>query len=153
MCDIAVLEANKRASEQQLARKQTKSAVSQEQIEQPPSIIHRIVAAIVLQIFILAQLLAPYMSYFLAVTYRFERRHHISERMLKSGIRTMDQAVKIGDTVCRMNDGKVGNALQDFIIWWMNGVAGGVQEGVEKGLAVFGLEVTKQGHIEPRGDK
>jgi hypothetical protein len=150
MCDIAVLEADKRASEKQLERTQNQSVVANGQAKQPPSTVHRLVSAVILQMFLLAQFLAPFVSHFLALAYRFERRHRISEHMLKSGIRTVDQAVKIGDSVCRMNNGKVGNALQDFLIWWMNGVVSGIQEGLEKGLDVFGLEVTKQGQIEQR---
>jgi hypothetical protein len=41
-----------------------------------------------------------------------------------------------------MNDGKVGQAVNEMVVWWVRGVTGGVQQGVEAGLRLEGRERT-----------
>jgi len=52
----------------------------------------------------------------------------------------MKSTVRIGNSVCQMNDGKVGQAFNDFIVWWVKGVTGGIHQGVGEGLVVLGVE-------------
>jgi hypothetical protein len=35
-----------------------------------------------------------------------------------------------GRSVCNFNEGRVGAALANFAAWWMEGIAGGIYEGV-----------------------
>jgi hypothetical protein len=114
-----------------------------------PSILHRVLAVAILQVFLLFQFLLPYFKALMAEAFSFERKHKMSEKLLKSGAQTLDAVMKFGDSVCKMNDGKVGNALQDFMVWWITGIAGGIQDGIGSGLAVMGMEINKQGRIEP----
>jgi hypothetical protein len=39
-----------------------------------------------------------------------------------------------------MNDGKVGQALNDLSIWWITGVTAGIHQGVGDGLAIVGAK-------------
>jgi hypothetical protein len=112
--------------------------------EEPPSFLHRTLATIIVQSFILFQLLLPYINVFVAAAYRYERQHRISERIFASSIDTMDgmmkSTVRIGNSVCQMNDGKVGQAVNDLIVWWVKGVTGGIHQGVGEGLVILGVE-------------
>ena len=92
----------------------------------------------------LLNFLIPHIKDFCAAAYRYERQNHISERFFSSSVNTMDWSVKksmqFSDSVCRMNDGKVGQALGSMAVWWIRGVTGGIHEGVGQGLMIMGVE-------------
>lgn len=112
---------------------------------QSPSILHRILAAVIVQMFLIVHILLPYIKVFMAAAYRYERQHRISERVLSSSISTMDGAMRrgmeISNSVYRMNEGKVGQALNELMAWWIRGVTGGIHQGVGEGLVIIGLDV------------
>lgn len=114
------------------------------QSEEEPSLLHRALAAFVVRMFIIIQLLLPYLRVWFAAAYRYERQHHISERTLSSSVDTMQSVMKnsvqFGNAVCRMNDGKVGQAINDVLIWWAKGVSGGIYQGVGEGLVILGVD-------------
>lgn len=116
---------------------------------QSPSILHRILAAVIVQIFLIVHILLPYIKLFVAAAYRYERRYRISERVLSSGISTMDgvmrRGMEISNSVYRMNEGKVGQALNELMVWWIRGVTGGIHQGVGEGLVIIGLDAPKAG--------
>lgn len=103
-----------------------------------PTMIHRITAAFVLQVFIVAQFLLPYIKLLLSHTYRFERKHQITKRLVSTGVATVDElgrrSLRLSQTVCRMNDGMVGQAINEMTIWWVTGVTGGLHQGLSEGL-------------------
>jgi hypothetical protein len=112
--------------------------------EPDPSFIHRALAALVVRMFIIFQILLPYMRIFFAAAYRYERQHRISERVFSSSIGTVEGVVKssmqLKQAVCQMNDGKVGQAINDATVWWVKGVAGGIHQGVGEGLVMLGVD-------------
>ena len=112
-----------------------------------PSILHRMLAAAIVQMFLIVHILLPYIKVFMAAAYRYERQHRISERLLSSSITTIDgvmrKSMEISNSVCRMNDGKVGQALNEMMAWWIRGVTGGIHQGVGEGLVIIGLDVPK----------
>jgi hypothetical protein len=116
---------------------------------QSPSILHRMLAAVIVQMFLIVHILLPYIKLFMAAAYRYERRHRISERVLSSGISTMDGAMRrgmeISNSLYRMNEGKVGQALNELMVWWIRGVTGGIHQGVGEGLVIIGLDAPKAG--------
>ena len=118
-----------------------RSAQSQLQRDMQPqdaSVLHRVTAMLVLQTFILVQFLLPYIKMFFSHAYRFEREHQITRRLVNGSISTVDdmgrKSVRLSQTICQMNDGKVGQAINEMGIWWVRGVTGGVQQGFEEGL-------------------
>jgi hypothetical protein len=117
---------------------QTPTPVQHDRPPQPPSVVHRVTAAFVLQIFILAQLLLPYIKVCLAQAYQFEREHQVTKRVVSGGITAVDdigrRSLRLSQAVCQMNDGKVGQAINEMVVWWVTGVTGGVQQGLEAGL-------------------
>ncbi|KAF2628734.1 hypothetical protein BU25DRAFT_338746 [Macroventuria anomochaeta] len=118
-----------------------RSAQNQVQREMPspnPSILHRITATLVLQTFVLIQFLLPYIRIFISHAYQFEREHQITRRVVNGSITTVDdigrRSLRLSQTICQMNDGKVGQAINEMTIWWVRGVTGGMQQGFEEGL-------------------
>jgi hypothetical protein len=116
-----------------------KSQVAHDIPLQDPSVLHRMTATLVLQAFIFIQFLLPYMKIFLAHAYQFEREHQITRRFVNGSITTVDdigrRSLRLSQTICQMNDGKVGQAINEMTIWWVRGVTGGMQQGFEEGLS------------------
>lgn len=111
-------------------------------ITQPPTLLHRTIAAIVFEMFIFFNFLLPYIKLLLGHAYRFEREHKVTQRMVNKSIAAFDglgrKTIRLSQTVCQMNDGKVGQALGDLTFWLVQGLTGGVQQGISEGVAVLG---------------
>lgn len=109
-----------------------------------PSILHRIIAIIVFETFALIQFLLPYIKLCLGHAYRFERKHNVTQRLMNSGIMGADALRRTGlqltHTICQMNNGKVGIALNDLALWTIRGVTGGLQQGIQEGVSMMGEE-------------
>lgn len=112
--------------------------------DEPTTLLHRAVSAAVFQLFILFSLLWPYVQVLARTAYDFERQHRISERFATT---TWSTANAIGKTtmstvngVCTWNDGQVGETLESMVTWWVQGVAGGLCEGVGEGIEVLGVK-------------
>ncbi|KAG9724057.1 hypothetical protein KCU86_g16876, partial [Aureobasidium melanogenum] len=114
------------------------------QQEEDPTLLHRVVAMIVLQVFLLFSFLWPYVQMTCRGVYQYEREHHISEKLLNQSWTTANVLSKntmaIAKTVCSWNDGQVGVVLEDMIFWWVHGVTGGLRDGVRDGMEVFGVK-------------
>jgi hypothetical protein len=108
-----------------------------------PSIVHRILAACIIQLFILVHLVMPYIKILIGHAYRLERTHRISERVFRASINTANEfgraGIQFADSVCRMNDGQVGQAIHDIAIWWIRGIAGGLHQGLDEGIDILGV--------------
>lgn len=98
----------------------------------PPSILHKILASTIVQLFIIVQVLLPYLKILLRTAYEYERTHHISEKVLKSSVEVADNVGK----------GRVGQALNDAASWLIEGITGGIHEGVGEGLNIIGAKKT-----------
>lgn len=122
-----------------LVPRSSQRQVQRDMQPQDLSVLHRITATLVLQTFVLIQFLLPYMKIFLSHAYHFEREHQITRRFVNGSITTMDdigrKSIRLSQTVCQMNDGKVGQAINEMTIWWVRGVTGGMQQGFEEGLS------------------
>ncbi|KAI9833777.1 MAG: hypothetical protein M1819_003510 [Sarea resinae] len=125
-------------SDQQLA---VPSAQSKDRFDQP-SLIHRILASIIVQLFILFQCILPYLKLLARSVYSYDRDHQVSERLVAAGADTMDKVSKrsleLGTAVLQMGDGKVGQTLNELAIWWLEGVAGGICQGIGEGMIILG---------------
>ncbi|CAE6996119.1 hypothetical protein PTTW11_00268 [Pyrenophora teres f. teres] len=125
-------------------------SISSEQPPQNPTVLHRLTAAFVFQTFILIQFLLPYIKLLLSHTYQFERKHQITKRLVNTGVATADdigrRTLRLSQTVCQMNDGMVGQALNEMTLWWVQSVTGGVQQGFMEGM-----KVVNSGESQRRG--
>lgn len=111
-----------------------------------PSLLHRTLASSIVQLFILFQFVLPYIRYLLSAAYQYEREHKISEKVLSQSIETVDMVGKRGvdmaGAVFGMGDGKVGQLITETTSWFVEGVTGGIHEGVGEGLAILGAKRT-----------
>ncbi|CAO2655621.1 Nn.00g044240.m01.CDS01 [Neocucurbitaria sp. VM-36] len=119
-----------------------RTSISLDARPQEPTILHRITATFVFQTFVLIQFLLPYIRLLLSHTYQFERKHQITKRLVNTSVTTVDElgrkSLRLSQTICQMNDGKVGQAINEMTIWWVRSVTGGVQQGLEEGLSAIG---------------
>jgi len=107
-----------------------------------PSLLHRVTALIVFETLILLQFLVPYMKLFVSHAYHLERKHRITQRLVNNGLMTADAvrrgSLRLTHTVLQMNDGKVGQAISDVTVWWVRGLTGGLQQGIQEGFRMAG---------------
>jgi hypothetical protein len=107
------------------------------------SYLHKVLASTILQLFIFVRFILPYAKLLLRQVYEYERTHRITERILTTTLDAADGlgkgSVNIGAAVCKLNEGRVGAALSNFAVWWMEGVAGGIYEGVGEGMMHLGI--------------
>ncbi|KAH0541456.1 hypothetical protein FGG08_004065 [Glutinoglossum americanum] len=123
----------------------------------PPSLLHRILASLVVQLFIFAHFLLPHIKALLRNAYVYERHNRISEKMLAKSIDTVDtvgkKSIEFGEAVARIGDGKLGQALNEMAMWCAEGVAGGIYEGVGEGWLQQAQESLQQhpneGYTQP----
>ncbi|KAJ5167374.1 uncharacterized protein N7482_006155 [Penicillium canariense] len=111
---------------------------------QPPrSYLHRLLASTIVQIFLILRFLLPYLRLFLRQLYEYERSHRITERIVTTILDAADglgkSSVNIGSAVCKLNGGRVGTAVGNLAAWWVEGIAGGIYEGVGEGMMQLGL--------------
>lgn len=86
-------------------------------------------------------LLVPYVQMAIAWTYKFEREHHVSERMFSGSVKTADvlgkQACATIAAVWGLNEGKVGSMARDAALWIVRSVGGGLYQGVGQGMEML----------------
>lgn len=110
--------------------------------QQEPSLLHKTLASTIIQIFIFIQFILPYLKYLLSTAYAYDREHKISEKILASSIETVDgigkTSVELMGAILGMGDGKVGQVITETAAWFVEGVTGGIHEGVGEGMAIIG---------------
>lgn len=115
---------------------------------QPPSLLHKTLATTIVQIFVMLQFLIPYVKYLLASAYQYERTHRISEKILRGSMDAVDSVGKrsltLTGAIYTMVDGKIGQLVQETGSWLVEGVTGGIHEGVGEGLAIMGAKKQDQ---------
>lgn len=112
-------------------------------IQPPRSYLHRLLASSIVQIFLIIRFLLPYFRLFLRQVYEYERSHRITERLVTNTLDAADglgrSSVNISSAVCKLNEGRVGAAVGNLASWWIEGVAGGIYEGVGEGMMQMGF--------------
>lgn len=107
------------------------------------STLHRCVAAVTLYIFLAISFLTPYIQLLIRQAYHFDRRHKISDRVLAQSVIAADavgrQTIMIAQHVCRLNEGKVGEAMKGVGVYCVQGFSGGVYDGLGEGMQALGL--------------
>lgn len=129
-----------------------RSAATREQgcTQQPhqQTTLQHLVAVCTMYLFLAASFVFPYVQQMLRAAYRFDRRHKISDRVLSHSIETADamrrSTFTMAAQVCSMNDGKVGEQLKDVSIYLVQGLSGGVYDGIGEGMQVLGLRTSRE---------
>jgi len=111
--------------------------------------LYRLVAMMTLQLFVFLSIVLPYVQLFAKSAYQFERQNHISERLFKQSISTADilgrLAIYAAHGIRKFNNGRVGDALDNAITWWVQGLSSGVYDGVGEGMEILGLRTMDKG--------
>ncbi|KAK7397950.1 hypothetical protein QQX98_012687 [Neonectria punicea] len=111
---------------------------------QPRSILHRGVQMTVVNVIFVLSFLMPYLMYLLKYAARMERKYKISETVVSHGLEIVNsigkQSASITETMCQMNDGRVGQGLLEAMLWTIDGVAQGISDGVGEGLSIVGAK-------------
>lgn len=143
---------NIEVNEQQLASNPTPDNTSQS--TSSPSILHRILATGIVYLFFFFHFILPYIKLWIKSAYQYDREHHITERLVSSGISTADgvakTSIEIYGAVSKMGDGKVGQAMDSAAAWCIAGVTGGIHEGVGEGLVIIGAKRSTMGSDRTR---
>lgn len=107
-----------------------------------PSILHRALASTIVQFFLLFQFVLPYIKYLLNSAYQYDRTHKISEKVLSGSISAVDmlgrRGIILSEAVLGMGDGKMAQVLAHIASWLVEGVAGGIQDGLGEGMVIIG---------------
>ncbi|KAM0328204.1 hypothetical protein ACHAQA_005611 [Verticillium albo-atrum] len=106
------------------------------------SLLHRWVQATVVQMFVLAQLALPYVVLLVRLAARAEREYNISQNVVSAGWGVMNsigaQGVRATGTLCGIGEGRLGQAVAEAVAWTVEGVSGGLSEGVGQGMMIMG---------------
>jgi len=118
------------------------------------SLLHRTLASTIIQFFVLFQFILPYLKHLLSTAYQYDREHKISEKILSQGIETVDSLGKRGvgmtATIYGMGDGRVGQLITETMAWIIEGVTGGIHEGVGEGMVILGAVPRKSKGVSER---
>ncbi|KXL44938.1 hypothetical protein M433DRAFT_67804 [Acidomyces richmondensis BFW] len=119
------------------------SVIDPERASALPSTLQCLVSWITFRIFLMVSFFLSYTQLLLQTAYRYDREWKISDRLLAQGLIAADhvgkQTMSLASNVCAMNDGKVGEAVKDVGKWWIQGVSGGLYEGIGEGMEAVGL--------------
>ncbi|CAK3758706.1 Hypothetical predicted protein [Lecanosticta acicola] len=106
----------------------------------PQSSLHRSVATVTLYLFLAVAFVLPYLQLFLRLAYQWDRKHKVSDRVLARSVAAADAVGKrtmmLATSICAMNEGKVGDTMRQAGIYLMQGVSGGVYDGVGEALRI-----------------
>lgn len=104
------------------------------------SILHRGVQIAVVNIFLLIHLALPYIILLLRMAARTEREYRISENLVGAGMGLANaigsKGMRITGALCNVGDGRLGQALTEAIAWTVEGLTGGLSDGVGEGLSI-----------------
>lgn len=131
--------------------------VSSSHPDSPPypaqrSYIHRSLATGIVYFCLLLQFLMPYIKEVMFHMYEYDRTHRVRERVTSLTLYVAEMVgrggVNLGSTVLDMYDGKPGDVVSGTASWWLEGVAGGIYEGVGEGMVILGFsELDKENRI------
>ncbi|RAH79030.1 hypothetical protein BO86DRAFT_344096 [Aspergillus japonicus CBS 114.51] len=107
------------------------------------SLLHRLLAYVIIQFFVLVRYVVPYLKLLLARVYQYERSHRVTERVISTTLDTADnwgkRSMSFGSTILGLYEGRVRSTVINITDWWVEGIAGGIYEGVGEGMTVLGL--------------
>ena len=116
--------------------------------DDPPSLLHRTLASSIVQLFLLFQFILPYLKSLLSVAYQWDRKHKFSEKVLSQSMEAMDAIGKRGlsltGAIYRFDNGRFGQAIAEVTAWVVEGVTGGIHEGLGEGIAIMGARKASQ---------
>lgn len=125
-------------------QRRTQNSVSPSRAhQQAPSLLHRFLASTIIQFFLLCQFLLPYVRYFLHTAYRYERTHQVSEKILATSVNSGERIGRLWwdilQVISKLPDKKLAAMLASILLWWVQGISGGIHEGIGEGMSIIGV--------------
>ncbi|KAL2858151.1 hypothetical protein BJX68DRAFT_161366 [Aspergillus pseudodeflectus] len=123
----------------------------------PParSYLHRLLASSIIYFCLLLQFLMPFIKEVIYHFYQHERSLRLIERATSLTLYILEQVsrggVNLGATVLNMYDGKISDTASSATSWWVEGVAGGIYEGLEEGIMILGFTTPNSKLERPSG--
>ncbi|PYI04171.1 hypothetical protein BO78DRAFT_462816 [Aspergillus sclerotiicarbonarius CBS 121057] len=111
----------------------------------PPgkSYLHRLLASSIIHFFLLVQFFMPHVKVLMRLLYQYERSHRITERAIKTAKDAADSlgrgSVTLGSALLNSHEGRVGATVSNLALWWVEGIAGGIYEGLGEGMVIMGI--------------
>ncbi|OAP59283.1 hypothetical protein AYL99_06581 [Fonsecaea erecta] len=103
--------------------------------QRPPNILRQGVAHAVCWLVAGLLLVLPVIMTLLNRLLQFERDHQVTERVLANGIDLTsalgERGVELHQAIVRFKDGRVGGACVDLGSWFVEGIVGGVNDGID----------------------
>ncbi|KAI3574012.1 hypothetical protein IWW34DRAFT_752901 [Fusarium oxysporum f. sp. albedinis] len=125
----------------QVAVQQGGDGLTQSASGRPRSILHRSVQITVVSLIFVLSFMLPYLMHLIRHIARMERKYKVFETVVGHGLSFVNsigkQSLSLTETMCQMNDGKVGQALLEAFIWTVDGVTRGISEGLGEGLHLY----------------
>ncbi|RKF57089.1 hypothetical protein OnM2_076053 [Erysiphe neolycopersici] len=97
----------------------------------PTSFLHRTLASSIVQLFILFQLILPYIRTFLSMAWQYQNQHQIIARMTSSSV---ELGIEIVEAMKGLGETKLGDVLITTAQWLTEGIIGGIGEGLIEAL-------------------
>ena len=94
---------------------------------QPTSLLRRTLAFIIVQFFLFVQVMLPYVQVLLVNMWKYERENQIIMKLIGNCV---EIAMSVGRAMRRFSDGKICLIIAGFIQWFMEGLIGGIGEGI-----------------------
>lgn len=89
--------------------------------------LHRTLALVIVQLFVLFRIILPYLRFLLFKAWAYEKEHRI---VAKIATKSVDLGIDVGEAMKSMGETKTGEALISNLQWVMEGVIGGIGEGM-----------------------
>lgn len=101
-------------------------------------------AWLVLKLFLLLQLLLPYVKHFARCVAQFESEHQVTRRVFNTGVAVgagvSRECWKLSRAVCVMNDGMLGDVVSDAVGYCAESIGGGIQQGIAQARSQQGAK-------------
>jgi len=98
------------------------------------TLLRRGTAWLVFKLFLLIQILLPYVGQLLTHVARFENEHQITRRVFNTSVAVGSgfsrECWRVSRAVCQMNDGVLGDVVSDAVVYCAESIGGGVQQGL-----------------------
>jgi hypothetical protein len=98
------------------------------------TLLWRTTAWIVLKLFLLIQILVPYLKHFMRSAAKFESDHQVTRRVFSTSIAMgggfSRECWRLGQAICQMNDGMIGDVVSEAVGYCAESIGGGIQQGI-----------------------
>jgi hypothetical protein len=103
-----------------------------------PPILQRLVATMVIQVFLVLQFLLPYVKLLVGVAYRRECEHKFARRIVRNTMRGCRKIVRgsldLSRSASHLSQGKVERAIKCAMSWCVQGLIVGIKQGILEGV-------------------